>query len=247
MAHHAYLYVGGKEAGIAAARAFLATRGLAGADNPDISVFSYEGTLPVDVVRSINALAQQSGRSGVEKAIIIAAGRLFVESQNALLKTFEEPPEGTTLVLIIPAEGILLPTLRSRLLHLPGTAISAEDAAAFLIASDADRTKLITKLVAKASTSTAACIASPAEREKIVTKLLARTKDAKDEEKQAARMEAMRLCQGLMVALSEKNFPERERLLGELSRFMPILHTSSAPLKLIFEHLLLVLPKGSSK
>lgn len=222
MAHHAYLYVGGKEAGIAAARAFLATRGLAGADNPDISVFSYEGTLPVDVVRSINALAQQSGRSGVEKAIIIAAGRLFVESQNALLKTFEEPPEGTTLVLIIPAEGILLPTLRSRLLHLPGTAISAEDAAAFLIASDADRTKLITKLVAKA-------------------------KDGNEEEKQAARMEAMRLCQGLMVALSEKNFPERERLLGELSRFMPILHTSSAPLKLIFEHLLLVLPKGSSK
>lgn len=223
MAHHAYLYVGGKEAGIAAARAFLATRGLAGADNPDISILSYEGLFSVEDARRIASLATQASVAGKEKGLVIATERIFHESQNALLKTFEEPPAGTILILIIPAEGVLLPTLRSRLVQLPTSNTEASPEAEALLS------------------------ASQTEREKIVAKLLARTKDAKEEEKQAARMEAMRLCQGLMVALSEKDFPERELLLGELSRFMPILHTSSAPLKLIFEHLLLVLPKGSSK
>ncbi len=223
MAHHAYLYVGGKEAGIAAARAFLATRGLTGTDNPDISVFSYEGLFSVEDARRIVSLASQASVAGKEKALILATERIFHESQNALLKTFEEPPEGTILILIIPAEGVLLPTLRSRLVQLPATKEAASpEAEAFLRASQS-------------------------EREKIVARLLTRTKDAKDEEKQAARMEAMRLCQGLMVAISTKDIPEREVLLSELSRFMPILHTSSAPLKLIFEHLLIVLPKGSGK
>lgn len=223
MAHHAYLYVGEKEAGIGAAREFLSTRGLTGTDNPDISVLSYEGLFSVEDARRIALLATQASVAGKEKALVLATERIFHESQNALLKTFEEPPEGTILILIVPAEGVLLPTLRSRLVQLPAsTAGVSSEATTFLNASQT-------------------------EREKIVTKLLARTKDGKDEEKQGARMEAMRLCQGLMVALSEKDFPERELLLGELSRFMPILHSSSAPLKLIFEHLLLVLPKGSGK
>lgn len=223
MAHHAYLYMGGKEAGITASRVFLATRGLAGTDNPDISVFSYDGLFSVEDARRIATLANQASIAGKEKALVVATERIFHESQNALLKTFEEPPSGTILILIVPAAGVLLPTLRSRLVPLPaGREETSPEAEAFLRASQA-------------------------EREKIVAKLLARTKDTKDEEKQAARMEAMRLCQGLMIALSKEQVPERDILLGELARFMPVLHTSSAPLKLIFEHLLLVLPKGSGK
>ena len=224
MAHHAYLFVGGKEEGIEAAREFLAARDLRGADNPDLTVFSYDGLFSVDDARRINAFASQASVRGAEKAIVIAVERIFHESQNALLKTFEEPPEGTLLVLVIPAEGVLLPTLRSRLVPLPKPkASAAPEAVAFFAAS-------------------------AAEREKLVGKLLARAKDSKDEEKQAARLEVMRLCQGLMVLVAEEPASkERTALLRELARFMPILHTSSAPLKLILEHLLLVLPKAGRK
>ncbi len=224
MAHHAYLYVGGRDEGIAAARAFLETRGLTGADNPDITVFSYEGLFSVEDARRITAFASQASVAGSEKAIIVAVERIFHESQNALLKTFEEPPPGTVLVLVIPVQGVLLPTLRSRLVQLPSEAIAASSGTQEFLAASADA------------------------RAKIVAKLLACTKDGKDEEKQAARVEAARLCEGITVALAaQPRTPERDRLLEELARFMPILHASSAPLKLIFEHLLLVLPPAGRK
>lgn len=225
MAHHAYLYVGGQEQGIAAARRYAeANLGIAGTDHPDVSVFAYEGLFPVDDARRVIAFSLQAPVQGSEKLIVIAAGRFFRESQNALLKTFEEPPPGTTLVLVVPAPGIVLPTLRSRLVPLPGArADISEEARAFLAAGRA-------------------------EREKLVAKLVARAKDAKDEEKQAARMEAVRLCQGLIVALhNAPPSPARDQSLSDLDRFMPILHTSSAPLKLIFEHLLIVLPEKAGK
>lgn len=226
MAHHAYLYVGGKEDGIEAVRAYAARElGLEGVDHPDIAIFSYDGLFSVDDARAVNRFALQAPIASDRKLVAIQTGRIYHEAQNALLKTFEEPQEGTTLVLIVPTEGIVLPTLRSRLLTLPGRkrTVSAE-AQAFINASKV-------------------------EREKLVTKLLARAKSDKDLEKQAARMEAARIIEGLLVAAHEaragaagQKANELDLLLSDLSRFMPIMHQSSAPLKLIFEHLLLVLP-----
>ncbi len=53
--------------------------------------------------------------------IIEDADRMGVEAQNALLKTLEEPPPETTLILTTGNPGALLPTTRSRcqLLELP--------------------------------------------------------------------------------------------------------------------------------
>lgn len=225
MAHHAYLYTGPQEAGISAARSFLASeRGLEGADNPDVRVFAFAGTFSVEDARRIIGFSLQAPVRGSEKAIVIAAGRLFPPTQNALLKTFEEPPPGTTLVLIVPAEGVLLPTLRSRLVPLPRAAARVSPEAEAFLAS------------------------SQGEREKYVAKLVARSKDGKDEDKQAARQEALRLCEGLLVWLHGRpDLKERDQTLRELARFMPILHGSSAPVKLILEHLLLVLPETGSK
>jgi DNA polymerase-3 subunit delta' len=47
-------------------------------------------------------------------AILISAHALNANAQNALLKTLEEPPDGTVLVLISSAPDKLLPTIRSR-------------------------------------------------------------------------------------------------------------------------------------
>jgi DNA polymerase-3 subunit delta' len=41
------------------------------------------------------------------------------QAQNALLKTLEEPPDDTTLVLVSATPDLLFPTIRSRCLRLP--------------------------------------------------------------------------------------------------------------------------------
>src|SRR5258706_674272 len=51
-------------------------------------------------------------------AIIDPATLLNLSSQNALLKTLEEPPQDSLMILIAANGGALLPTLRSRCLRL---------------------------------------------------------------------------------------------------------------------------------
>jgi DNA polymerase-3 subunit delta' len=46
--------------------------------------------------------------------IVDPADAMNVQAQNALLKTLEEPPDGTTLVLLAANADALLPTIRSR-------------------------------------------------------------------------------------------------------------------------------------
>ncbi len=232
MAHHAYLYIGAPESGILAARAFAAEKlGIDGMGHPDLAIFSYEGLFPIDHARRIITFASQAPVEGNKKLIVIAAGRFYVPAQNALLKLFEEPSEGTTLILIVPVEGMLLPTLRSRLIELPRAEGEIDETARHFLGS------------------------SSTEREKIVAKLVSRVKsDNKDEDKQAARMEAVRIAKGLIrvahAQLLKAKGGEAESLtlfLRDLNTFMPILHTSSAPLKLIFEHILIVMPDTLGK
>lgn len=61
-------------------------------------------------------------------AIIYEADRMNVESSNAFLKTLEEPPGRTTLLLLTTRPYALLPTIRSRTLHFrfPSTATPLE-------------------------------------------------------------------------------------------------------------------------
>lgn len=57
-------------------------------------------------------------------AVIYEADRMNTESSNAFLKTLEEPPGRTTLLLLTTRPYALLPTIRSRTLHFrfPSTA-----------------------------------------------------------------------------------------------------------------------------
>ncbi|MGP1272833.1 MAG: DNA polymerase III subunit [Phycisphaerales bacterium] len=73
-----------------------------------------------DVVRSRlirpAQLAPKLGERGAAGKVFIVdeAELLNAASQNALLKTLEEPPEGTVIILVTAAEDRLLPTIRSR-------------------------------------------------------------------------------------------------------------------------------------
>jgi DNA polymerase-3 subunit delta' len=51
--------------------------------------------------------------------LINQAERMNVEAQNALLKTFEEPVNSLTIILLSDNPNQLLPTVLSRAWHLP--------------------------------------------------------------------------------------------------------------------------------
>lgn len=224
MAHHAYFFAGDTEKGIEKALAYGKEElGLVAINNPNVVVFRY-GLFSVDDARRVIRMAGQASMGGDQKLIIVAVERIFHEAQNALLKLFEEPPIGTTLVLVVPSAGILLATLRSRLVALGKQKIQVSEEATAFLAAEAG------------------------EREKVIAKLLDRTKSDKDEEKQAARGEALRLVEGLAGAAylswQKKGSEDTKLFMHDLERFIPILHERSAPLKLIFEHILLTTPQS---
>jgi len=81
-----------------------------------------------DLVDHRLALKRFEGRRRF--VIVDPADAMNPQAQNALLKTLEEPPEDTTLVLVASSPDALLPTIRSRCLRvpfapIPGAALAA--------------------------------------------------------------------------------------------------------------------------
>jgi DNA polymerase III delta' subunit len=76
------------------------------------------------------ALAPMEG--AVRVAVVEGASRMNVEAQNALLKTLEEPPPGSCLVLCADNEEAVLPTVRSRCARLRIGRVPDADVAAIL-------------------------------------------------------------------------------------------------------------------
>ena len=63
----------------------------------------------------LNQLSLSSVAPGMRKiGLILDADRLGTQSQNAFLKTLEEPPDGTILILATANQAALLPTIVSR-------------------------------------------------------------------------------------------------------------------------------------
>ena len=72
-------------------------------------------TIPVDAIREV---IRQAGyrRYGARRRVVVVdpAEAMQEGAANALLKTLEEPPEGTGFILVTHNAGALLPTIRSR-------------------------------------------------------------------------------------------------------------------------------------
>ncbi len=101
-------------------------------------------------VEDARALIERAGLKNFGQAVfLVAVGSITSEAQQALLKLFEEPQEGTTFVLIVP-HGTLIATLRSRMLAYPKP-IEAEqgssEAKKFLKSSGKERSDYIAKLL----------------------------------------------------------------------------------------------------
>ncbi len=72
-------------------------------------------TITIDAVRSVEPFLTLKAEEGATKLVImLEADRLIEESANAFLKTLEEPPPQTLIILITEYPNYLLPTILSR-------------------------------------------------------------------------------------------------------------------------------------
>ena len=101
---------------------------------PDIHILKLgeeETSIGIDCIRElITTLSRKPHQRKKKIAIILEAHFLTEEAQNALLKTLEEPPGKTQIVIGIGSARKLLPTILSRcqVIHLRGAG-SRKDAA----------------------------------------------------------------------------------------------------------------------
>src|SRR3569832_820306 len=117
--HHAYLYEGSlsqlEALGVSAKKLF-GFSGKTEAGSPDIHTYAYE-KLNIEDARDLAAEAAFKSVSG-RALYILSAGSISFDAQQALLKLFEEPQEGSVFVLLTPP-GIVMPTHRSRFVEYP--------------------------------------------------------------------------------------------------------------------------------
>lgn len=218
MHSHAFVIEAPTEEGIELALSWVERElGMRAQGNPDVIVLS-PGLLSVEDARKVGELASGAPFVGEHKVIVIAASRAYHEAQNALLKVFEEPPQGTHLFLVFPTLGGLLPTLRSRV--------------QVMVRSTEQRSE--------PHELAREFMAGSREKRAAVAKKLATGKD--DEDRRAHRDEAIELLNGI-EAVASADVLRNKALLGDIATLRGHLYDRSAPVKMILEHLALVTPK----
>lgn len=98
-------------------------RKLISGEHPDVYIIGREKAAAIaDVRELIRRSFLKPNDSDRQVFIVNNAGKLREDSQNALLKLFEEPPESVTVFLLAESRSSLLPTVLSRAqrIHLDG-------------------------------------------------------------------------------------------------------------------------------
>jgi len=114
-------------------------RQVAAGSHPDVKMVEVEAgkkEIGVERARELKRFTQLAPSAGKLKiAIIDDAHRLTVAAQNGLLKTLEDPPARSVLILVSNNPDVLLATVRSRCQRFAFHPLAAADVAAVLVAS----------------------------------------------------------------------------------------------------------------
>ena len=102
--------------------------------HPDVQVISPSGSwLKIDQIRAMRRRAALKPLEGRFKVFIIReADRMTDEAANSLLKTLEEPPTDTVIILITTNLSAILPTITSRCQLFRFGAVPKEEIEGFL-------------------------------------------------------------------------------------------------------------------
>jgi DNA polymerase-3 subunit delta' len=161
--HHAYLFLGaegvGKQTialGLAKAIHCSVTVGdycgecadcarIRDGNHPDVRVIEIlagKKEISIQQVRQLEKELNFRSFSGKKKIVILDPATLMnLSAQNALLKTLEEPPKNSLVILIATTVGGLLPTLRSRCLRVSFGPLPRNLVAGFLVAQQGLKTE----------------------------------------------------------------------------------------------------------
>ncbi len=133
--HHAHLIEGEADAlAPVLAAAIERHMGIPARGNPDFTTLFYE-TFGIDEGRELKERQSRAGfgaedsvkDSPSRKIFIVCANAFTHEAQNSLLKTFEEPTEGTYFFIILPRLDAIIPTLKSRVILIDGRRTSVKE------------------------------------------------------------------------------------------------------------------------
>lgn len=229
--HHAYLLEGDFESCRTKVFDFLEGLGVKCAGNPNVFCQNFEN-FTIDDSRLIKELQLEMPASvdsagspySERRFFVLGAGSMAGEAQNALLKTFEEPAPGVHFFLITPSTNILLETLRSRMhLTLPSAPplLNKERGLGgevlFLNLKKSERLKFVEKLIKKHS-----------------------------EDKAGLKKETNDLLNSLELSFSKSEPQKLKNLsfeIGEIIKCRKYLRDQGASVKMLLEHLAIILPE----
>jgi DNA polymerase III subunit delta' len=83
--------------------------------HPDLLVLYPNPSITIKQVKSIEAfLSRKPVKKNHNSVVITHASKLTLQAQNAILKTLEEPPANSKIILLSPTKQNLIPTIISR-------------------------------------------------------------------------------------------------------------------------------------
>ncbi len=165
--HHAYLFEGPRGAGKHAVALKLAMaancvaegppgdrpcgvcppcKQISAGNHPDVIVLEPAAdratpVIPVDAVREVVRVAGYHRYNSKRRMVIIdPAEAMQPAAANALLKTLEEPPEGTGFILVANHASALLPTIVSRCQRVRFGAVAEDDIVDWLVSKGQEAT-----------------------------------------------------------------------------------------------------------
>ena len=114
--YHSYIIEGNPEEIIYSLRIYLEDRGEINKNSPDVMISLYDSFAIVDSVK-IKEWYQNKPTDGKKKICIIGTKFINREAEQTLLKIIEEPTDNTHFFIVVPDSSLLLGTILSRV-HL---------------------------------------------------------------------------------------------------------------------------------
>lgn len=220
--YHSYVLEGNPEEIVYLLRIYLEERGDINKNSPDVILNLYDA-FNIEDGHKIKEWHKNRGVDGKKKICIIGAKFINREAEQALLKITEEPTENTHMFLVVPDASLLLGTILSRV-HLIKN-LKNDNKFEDKIASDFIK-------------------ANPQERIEKVTDIIKEFKN--NENSGGLRYYAISLLNGIERIIYENwkkdlNNKDLKFILDELKNCRGFLSTPGAAVKMILEHIALVI------
>lgn len=217
--HHAYVIEGTHESVVPLlVSAIERNLDIVARGNPDFMVTRHDSFSITDA-RALKNVQTRASWSGARKIYVISALSFPHEAQNALLKTFEEPTEGTHFFIILPRAEILLPTLLSRVLVV-------EDKKAV---ANSDASLFVDKF-----------LAATLENRFVMIKKLAEKKDRDTVDRELFRRVLDQMEQALYTRSKVKGEEPSLNIFSEIHKAKSYLATRGSSPKMLLEHIAMV-------